>query len=91
MWHELNPREPALASWSHREPRTRQKIEEIVIFVRLERYTRGMACGPKALRKHIEESLYVHPLPSERTIARILASNGLTHGHTGLYEGEQEN
>jgi len=31
---------------------------------------------------------HVTPLPSERTLAQILARNGLTHGRTGWYEDD---
>ena len=65
--------------------RTKQEIEECVTFVRLELYNRDMPCGAKALRERLEKFYHVKPLPSERTIARILARHGLTHGRTGIY------
>lgn len=68
--------------------RTAKEIEEIVVYARLGRYNRNMPCGPRALRKHLDEALHIH-LPSERSIANILARNGLTHGRTGWYAGER--
>ena len=65
-----------------------EEIEEIVVTVRLEQYNRELSCGPKAIRRRLEHEM-IRPLPSERTIARILARNGLTHGRTGWYEGEE--
>ena len=65
---------------------TKDQIEQGVIFVRLELYNRDLPCGPKAVRQRLEAFYHVKPLPSERTIARILSRNGLTHGRTGLYE-----
>ena len=65
---------------------TKQQIEERVIFVRLELYNRDMSCGPKAVQERLDAFYHVTPLPSERTIARILARHGLTHGRTGLYQ-----
>ena len=65
---------------------TKDQIEQGVIFVRLELYNRDLPCGPKALRQRLEAFYHVKPLPSERTIARILSRNGLTHSRTGLYE-----
>jgi len=65
------------------------ETEELVVFVRLALYNRGLPCGPKALRDTLEEHYYIDWLPSERTIARILARNGLTHRRTGWYEGEE--
>jgi hypothetical protein len=68
------------------QTRTKQKIEQWVIFVRLELYNRDLPCGPKAVKQRLEAFYHVKPLPSERTIARILSRKGLTHGRTGLYE-----
>jgi hypothetical protein len=65
---------------------TKQQIEEAVTFVRLELYNRDLPCGPKPLRKRLQEFYRIKPLPSERTIARLLSKNGLTNGRTGIYE-----
>jgi transposase InsO family protein len=48
-------------------------------------YNDGLFCGPQAIRWELEEQS-VEPLPSERTIARILAREDLTHRRTGNYE-----
>jgi len=66
-----------------------EEVEEIVVMVRLELYNRGLPCGPKALRKRLDEREVLRPLPSERTIARILARNGLTYGRTGWCIGDE--
>ena len=66
--------------------RSKQEIEECVILVRLELYNMDMSCGPKAVQERLDAFYHVTPLPSERTIARILARHGLTHGRTGLYQ-----
>jgi len=65
---------------------TKQEIEEAVTFVRLELYNRDLPCGPHPIRKRLEEFYRVAPLPSERTIARLLSHHGLTHRRTGIYE-----
>ena len=65
---------------------TKAEIEEIVVFTRLELYNWGRPCGPKAIRKRLDLFYLVQPLPSERTISRILARQCLTHGRTGSYE-----
>ncbi len=67
------------------QTRTKPEIEQCVIFVRLELYNRHLPCGPKAVKERLQTFYHVKPLPSERTIARILSNNGLTHGRTGLY------
>ncbi|MFC1453248.1 hypothetical protein ACFLSJ_07905 [Verrucomicrobiota bacterium] len=72
------------AEWSPGE------IEQIVIMIRLELYNRGAACGPKAIQSQMEESYAVKPLPSERTIARTLAANGLSYGRIGWCDGDEK-
>lgn len=67
------------------QQRSRQEIEGCVTFVRLELYNRDRPCGPKAVRKRLKEFYHVSPLPSERTIARILSHCCLTHGRIGFY------
>lgn len=84
------PPEPASAAppLDDRASRSKQQIEQIVVWERLSLYNRGLPCGPKALRTSLAAELPPYQLPSERTIARILARNGLTHGRTGWYEGD---
>ncbi len=65
---------------------TKQQIAECVTFVRLELYNRDMPCGPKAVQERLRSFYHVKPLPSERTIARILSRHGLTPGRTGIYQ-----
>jgi len=62
---------------------SKEDIEDIVVFVRLELYHRELLCGAKAIRKRLDEVYDVKPLPSTRTISRILSRNGLTYGRTG--------
>jgi hypothetical protein len=67
-----------------RHRRQREEIEEIVKLVRLYLYNRGLPCGDKAIREELEQHC-VEPLPSLRSINRILDRHGLTHGRTGHY------
>ncbi len=72
---------------AHRlDVRPQHEVEQIVVMTRLELYNRGLPCGPRALRQHLDLYDGLRPLPSERTIARMLSRNGLTWGRTGLYE-----
>jgi len=64
-------------------------MKEVVCLVRLELYNRGLSCGARAIRHRLEEVYTIVPAPSLRTIERILAAEGLTHGRTGCYEGEE--
>lgn len=65
--------------------RTPVEIEEIVKMVRLNLYNQDLFCGAQAILWELED-LGVKPLPSERTINRILSRNELTHRRTGKYE-----
>ena len=65
--------------------RTPTEIEEIVKMIRLSLYNNDLFCGAQAILWKMED-LSVMPLPSERTINRILARNDLTRKRTGSYE-----
>jgi transposase InsO family protein len=65
--------------------RTTEEIEEIVKMVRLSLYNKGLFCGDQAILWELED-MQVQPLPSLRTINRILGRHGLTHRRTGRYE-----
>lgn len=66
---------------------TPAEIEEIVKMVRLKLYNQDLFCGAQAILWEVEE-LGAKPLPSIRTINRILARNELTHRRTGKYEAK---
>jgi len=66
--------------------RTKEDIEECATFVRLELYNRALPCGPKSVQERLTVFYHDKQTPSERTISRILARHGLTHGRTGFYE-----
>jgi hypothetical protein len=89
MFSELDLEQMAREENAGSGVRPPEEVEQIVVMVRLELYNRGLPCGPKALRRSLDEHYAVKPLPSERTIARMLARNGLTHGRTGWYEGDE--
>ena len=86
-----NELEPIYEDWREETPTwTKEEIEECVETTRLHLYNSGLPCGPKAIRKNLHELDRVNPLPSERTIARILARRCLTHGRTGYYEEDYQ-
>jgi len=60
------------------------EIEEIVTMVRLSRYNEGRTHGANVILQEMED-MGVRPLPSPRSIARILARLGLTFRRTGHY------
>ena len=61
-----------------------QRTQEVVKLIRLSLYNRGVSCGAQVIRQHMQD-LGEKPIPSVRTIGRILSHHGLTHGRTGLY------
>jgi transposase InsO family protein len=65
--------------------RTPAEIEEIVKFVRLNLYNQDLFYGAQAILWELED-LGITPLPSLRTINRIIERNDLTHRRTGKYE-----
>lgn len=67
--------------------RTPAEIEEIVKMVRLNLYNQNLFCGAQAILWEMED-LGAKPLPSLRTINRILVKNELTHRRTGKYEAK---
>jgi hypothetical protein len=88
MWADVDIEELRKEQLIPSEPCTKQEIEKIVGSVRLELYNRAVPCGPQAIRKTMDEIYHLRPLPSTRTIARILKRNGLTNARTGWYEGD---
>jgi hypothetical protein len=60
------------------------EIEEIVAMIRLNRYNRDHTHGANAILQEME-SMGVRPLPSPRSISRILTRLGLSSGRTGHY------
>ena len=65
--------------------RTPTEIEEIVKMVRLSLYNKNLFCGAQAILWELED-LGIIPLPSLRTINRILSRNDLTHRRMGRYQ-----
>ncbi len=78
-WHCDRSRRPV-----NNTNRTPAEIEEIVKMVRLNLYNRELFCGAQAILWELED-MGISPLPSLRTINRILARNELTHRRTGRY------
>lgn len=63
------------------------EVVEIVKMVRLNLYNQDLFCGAQAIHWEMEE-LGIKPLPSIRTINRILSRHELTHRRTGKYEAK---
>lgn len=79
-WYEDQSRCP------HSNPRqVSWEIVEAIKLARLHLYNQGLFCGAQAITWEMED-LGVSPLPSLRTINRILHREDLTHRRTGRYE-----
>ncbi|MBA2703910.1 MAG: helix-turn-helix domain-containing protein [Blastocatellia bacterium] len=79
-WQEDEPRCP------HSNPRQMPgEVVEAVKLARLHLYNQGLFCGAQAISWELE-TMQVSPLPSLRTISRIVQREGLTHRRTGRYE-----
>jgi len=81
-WSDSHSRRPLSVSRY-----TPTEVEEIVKMVRLNLYNQDLFCGAQAIHWEMEE-LGVKPLPSTRTINRVLSRNDLTHRRTGKYEAK---
>ncbi len=81
-WYEDLSRRPIVSP--HRTP---SEIEQIIEVVRWSLYNKGLFCGGQAIRWEMED-MNVQPLPSIRTIGRILQRRGLTNRRTGRYESK---
>ena len=80
MWKDLDLERMAEEENTYSLPRSRNEIEEIVVFARCEMHNKSQPCGAKALWTRLNEHYHLRPLPSIRTIGRILTDNGLTDG-----------
>jgi len=78
-WYEDLSRRPLISP-----RRTPAEIEKIVELVRWSLYNKALFCGSQAIRWEMED-MNIQPLPSIRTIGRILHRRELTHRRTGRY------
>jgi transposase InsO family protein len=78
-WYEDLSRRPFISP-----RRTPAEIEQIVELVRSSLYNKDLFCGGQAIRWEMQD-MNVQPLPSTRTIERILCRRELTHRRTGRY------
>jgi transposase InsO family protein len=65
--------------------RTRRETEQLILVLRHRLVREGLFHGDQAIQWELED-LGVDPLPSIRTIARILARNGVTRRRKGPYQ-----
>ena len=80
MWKDLDLEAMAEEENRYSRPRPAGEVEQIVVMARLQLWNRAVPCGAPALRKRLDEFYHLRPLPSVRTIGRILARNDLVNG-----------
>ena len=81
VWFKDKSRRPA-----QHGTQTAGEIEEIVKLVRLSLYNRIVFCGAQAIALGTGRPWREQPIPSLRTINRILVRNDLTNRRTGRYQ-----
>lgn len=79
FWYKEKSRRPKTI-----RQKTKIEIEELVKTVRLSLYNKNLFYGAQAIQWELED-LGISPIPSIRTINRILHRNDLTHRRTGKY------
>jgi hypothetical protein len=79
MWKDLDMEQMAEEEHCSSWPRPPEEVEQIVVLARLELWNRGQPCGAPALHRRLDEFYHLRPLPSVRTIGRILARNELVN------------
>lgn len=92
-WIERHDNSDDSTEWSqsrsscpHGSPRQLTgEVVKAVKMVRLSLYNQGLFCGAQAIEWELRE-LGVEPVPSLRSINRILSREALTHRRTGSYE-----
>ena len=82
-WYQDRPSDPR--SCPRRLP---GEMVEIVKLARLHLYNQDLFCGAQAIQWELRKWEVQPPLPSLRTINRILSREGLTHRRTGRYESK---
>ena len=82
-WYQDQPSDPR--SCPRRLP---GEMVEIVKLARLHLYNQDLFCGAQAIQWELRKWEVQPPLPSLRTINRILSREGLTHRRTGRYESK---
>lgn len=65
----------------------RDRVEQIILLVRIHLYNAGQACNAVAVRRYLIEREALRPVPSASKIGAVLREYGLTHGRLGWDDG----
>lgn len=79
LWYQSRSCRP-----KHHPRKISTEVEQAIKMVRLHLYNQDLFFGAQAILWELQD-LGINPLPSLRTINRILAREGLTHKRTGAY------
>jgi hypothetical protein len=77
MWKDLDLERMTEEENAYSPPRPPEEIEPIVVLARLELGNRAGPYGARAVHRRLNTFYHLKPLPSVRTIGRILKRNGL--------------
>lgn len=77
MWKDLDLEQMAEEENRTSLSRPPAEVAQIVVMARRELHNRCLPCGARALHRRLNEFYHLKPLPSMRTIGRILSRNGL--------------
>ena len=83
MWKDLDQEQMAQEEHAYSLARSPEDIEAIVVMAWWEGHNRNQRCGADALRMRLQTFYHLKPLPSARTVGRILCRHGLTNRRTG--------
>ena len=90
MWKDLDQEQIAEEEHAYGLARSPQEVVAIVVMAWWERHNRNQPCGANALRVRLQTFYHLKPLPSARTIGRILARHGLTIRPFRRYRVQQQ-
>ena len=90
MWKDLDQEQMAEEENAYSPARSPEDVEAIVVMAWWERHNRNQPCGANALRVRLHTFYHLKPLPSARTIGRILTRHGLTNRPFKRYRVQQQ-
>jgi hypothetical protein len=77
MWQNLDRERLAEEENAYSPSRSPAEVRQIVVLARQQLHHRARPCGARALHRYLNEFYHLKPLPSARTIGRLLARNGM--------------
>jgi len=79
MWKDVNREQLVEEENRYSPPRPPEEVEAISARAWWDLYNRGLPCGMRPFRKRLREFDHLRPLPTERTLAKIVERHGVTY------------